>query len=76
MTRHRLLFSLLLLLLPLPLVASENWPAFRGPTGLGYTDETDLPISWGGPDNKNVLWKSPLLIQAQPGSSLRFIGLV
>ncbi len=38
----------------------ENWPRFRGPTGLGYTDQNNLPPTWGGPDNKNVLWKAPL----------------
>jgi len=38
----------------------ENWPRFRGPTGLGYTDQNNLPVTWGGPDNKNVLWKAPL----------------
>jgi outer membrane protein assembly factor BamB len=43
----------------LPALAS-NWPQFRGPTALGYTDEKDLPLKWGGPQNENVLWKSPL----------------
>ncbi|MBE3069082.1 MAG: PQQ-like beta-propeller repeat protein [Planctomycetes bacterium] len=38
----------------------ENWPRFRGPTGLGYTQEKNLPVVWGGPENKNVLWKAPL----------------
>ena len=37
-----------------------NWPGFRGPTGLGYTTEENLPIVWGGPVNENVLWSSPL----------------
>ena len=39
---------------------AENWPAFRGPTGLGYTKEKNLPVSWGGPEHKNVLWSAPL----------------
>ena len=39
---------------------AENWPAFRGPTGLGYTRERNLPVAWGGPQHKNVLWASPL----------------
>lgn len=39
---------------------ADNWPQFRGPTGLGYTQEENLPTTWGGPDNKNVLWKAPL----------------
>jgi hypothetical protein len=38
----------------------ENWPGFRGPTGLGYTQERNLPLRWGGPEGENVLWKAPL----------------
>src|SRR4051794_5605173 len=41
--------------------AGENWPQFRGPTGLGYSDETNLPIEWGGKERKNVLWSTPLI---------------
>src|SRR3974390_2294753 len=44
----------------LPASGGENWPQFRGPTGLGYSDEKDLPVRWGGPAKENVLWKSPL----------------
>jgi len=40
--------------------AGDNWPAFRGPTGLGYTDERNLPAEWGGKEEKNVQWKAPL----------------
>jgi outer membrane protein assembly factor BamB len=40
---------------------AENWPQFRGPTGLGTTQEENLPLSWGGPDGAGVLWKSPLV---------------
>lgn len=38
----------------------EDWPRFRGPTGLGYTEDRNLPVTWGGKDNKNGLWKAPL----------------
>ncbi len=44
-------------------VVGANWPGFRGPTGLGYTTEENLPIVWGGPANENVLWTSPLVGQ-------------
>jgi outer membrane protein assembly factor BamB len=47
----------------LPLTAArggEHWPQFRGPTGLGYCDESDLPVEWGGAEKKNVLWMAPL----------------
>ena len=37
-----------------------NWPCWRGPTGMGYTDETDLPLRWDGPTKENLLWKVPL----------------
>ncbi len=40
---------------------AEDWPQFRGPTGLGHSTETNLPIKWGGADHENVLWKSPLV---------------
>ena len=39
---------------------SDNWPQFRGPTGMGITADKSLPVEWGGADAKNVLWKAPL----------------
>jgi outer membrane protein assembly factor BamB len=41
-------------------VRAENWPQFRGPTGLGYTSEKGLPLKWGGPDHENVRWSADL----------------
>ena len=38
----------------------EDWPGWRGPTGMGVSDEKDLPLTWGGKDDENVLWKVPL----------------
>src|SRR3954471_13650680 len=62
--RHRLLAPLVvgvsLVLAPLATCRAEDWPAFRGPTGLGYTKEKNLPIVWGGPEHKNILWESRL----------------
>ncbi len=44
-----------------PLVGrAENWPQFRGPSGLGHTVETNLALDWGGPTRKNILWQAPL----------------
>lgn len=40
---------------------ADDWPQFRGPTGLGTTTLTTLPVTWGGADNANVFWKSPLV---------------
>jgi len=40
--------------------AGDNWSAWRGPTGMGQSDEKDLPLTWGGKDQENVLWKVAL----------------
>jgi outer membrane protein assembly factor BamB len=47
----------------LPVAHAAQWPQFRGPTGLGYTDETNLPTTWNGKTGENVLWQSPLIGQ-------------
>ncbi len=46
---------------------AENWPGWRGPTGSGYSSESNLPLTWsvkkeGGKTDtlQNVLWKAPL----------------
>jgi outer membrane protein assembly factor BamB len=39
---------------------AENWPGWRGPTGVGISSERDLPVQWDGKTGKNVLWKAPL----------------
>ncbi len=56
------LVCLLLLALIGPVVArgGDTWSGWRGPTGLGITDEKDLPLTWGGPSNENIVWKAPL----------------
>ena len=45
----------------LMLAAAANageWPQFRGPGGLGVSDETNLPVAWN--DTENMLWKTEL----------------
>jgi len=49
------------ILLLAPVVRGDDWPQFRGPTGLGITPEKNLPLRWGGPERENVLWESPLV---------------
>jgi outer membrane protein assembly factor BamB len=41
-------------------LSAEDWPRYRGPTGMGTSTDTDLPLTWGGKENANVLWKVPL----------------
>ena len=43
---------------------AANWPAWRGPTGQGFCEETDIPVTWS--DKEHVKWKIPL---ADPGNS-------
>jgi outer membrane protein assembly factor BamB len=47
---------------------AENWPAWRGPTGQGVSQETDLPVTWS--PTENVRWKTPL---PAPGNSTPII---
>jgi RNA polymerase sigma factor (sigma-70 family) len=47
--------------------ARAYWPQWRGPTGMGYCDEKDLPLSWDARSGTNVLWKAPLR-GGEPGS--------
>lgn len=49
-----------LFLLALCSALAEDWPGFRGPTGMGTTPVVGLPLEWGGADAKNILWKMPL----------------
>jgi outer membrane protein assembly factor BamB len=43
------------------LAQAGDWPAWRGPTGAGLTEAKDLPLTWGGKTNENVLWKVTLV---------------
>lgn len=56
-------FAFCILLFLASAAQAEDWPQFRGPTGLGYTQNPSLPIHWGGTEDKqqNVLWRSPLV---------------
>jgi outer membrane protein assembly factor BamB len=44
-------------------VQAGDWPGWRGPGGLGISDEKALPVKWSA--TQNVLWKVPL-----PGAGL------
>jgi outer membrane protein assembly factor BamB len=37
-------------------LAAEDWPQFRGPTGQGVSAETGLPVEWS--ESQNVRWKT------------------
>lgn len=40
------------------IVAAEQWPQFRGPTGDGHVDAPGLPVKFS--DSENVTWKTPI----------------
>src|SRR5690349_12016516 len=43
----------------LPSVAlADNWPGWRGPTGMGISPEKELPVHWSA--TENVRWKVPV----------------
>ncbi len=56
----RLFMGLLGLLALVGIAAGADWPGWRGPTGQGISEEKDLPLTWGGKEQQNVLWKMPL----------------
>lgn len=39
---------------------AENWPGFRGPSGLGVAYWTDMPRSWDGESGENIRWKTAI----------------
>ena len=56
----RLIFASWILLLATAAQAGEHWPGWRGPSGDGLSDEKNLPLTWGGKAQENILWKAPL----------------
>jgi len=51
----RIMVSVMLLLAGNLVMAADDWPAFRGPTGQGHSSEDGLPLVWG--EMTNVRWK-------------------
>jgi outer membrane protein assembly factor BamB len=47
----------------------EEWPQFRGPGGLGYSSERDLPLTWDAKSGENIAWRAPLPKSDNPWSS-------
>ena len=70
MRTTRQLAHALVLLLGISAAANADWRQFRGPGGLGTSDEKELPTTWSA--QKNLVWKTRL-----PGagsSSPMFVG--
>jgi outer membrane protein assembly factor BamB len=45
------------LLLTASLGRTADWPGWRGPTGVGYSDEIKLPLTWNAKTGENIVWK-------------------
>src|SRR4051812_24432234 len=61
--QHRLL-CVLFFALGLHAVLGADWKEFRGPHGLGISEEKGLPTEWSA--QKNIVWKTKL---PGPGTS-------
>src|SRR6187431_2955068 len=58
-------FAALIILMVVSAAAqAADWPGWRGPTGQGFCEEKDIPVTWS--DKENVKWKVPL---EDPGNS-------
>src|SRR5262245_55981880 len=68
MSKIRSAFVSLFLAATTTLVAGD-WPQFRGPTGLGYTEEKNLPLTWNAKTGENIVWQSPLPLSDNAYSS-------
>ena len=44
--------------------AHDGWPRFRGPSGMGVSDATGLPLEWD--QTKNLAWKTACPAPAPP----------
>ncbi len=45
---------------------ADNWPSFRGPTGMGIVPAGDWPQTWDASTGELIAWKSPV---PMPGKS-------
>ena len=38
--------------------SARQWPAFRGPNGVGVAHFSNVPLEWDGESDLNIVWKS------------------
>jgi outer membrane protein assembly factor BamB len=67
---RRLLCLVALWCVPVVSMEAADWPAFRGPHGNGWSDETGVPVEWS--KDKNIKWKVKL--PSQGNSSPIVVG--
>ncbi len=54
------LLALLVCVVSAGAATAADWSGWRGPTGMGQTDDKNLPLTWNGKIGENVRWKSAL----------------
>lgn len=62
--RNRLFLLALAVAFSAPSAFGGDWTQFRGPGGMGVSDEKDLPVKWSS--TENIAWKAEL---PGPGTS-------
>ena len=60
MNTPRTILSLVAVIVLAAGAVAGDWPQFRGPTGIGVTDDKNLPLTWDAKSGENILWKAPL----------------
>jgi outer membrane protein assembly factor BamB len=55
MARFHVLLAFCLPLIAANVTRAADWPGFRGPLGIGVTEESDFPTTWSA--KENVVWK-------------------
>ena len=82
-----LLFTAAIIFFMASTAHASDWPAWRGPTGQGFSDEKNLPVKWNATTNVKwkialadagnstpVIWKDKIfLTQANKGGTVRSI---
>jgi outer membrane protein assembly factor BamB len=58
LNRHFSIIYLSLVIFLTHTTFAGNWPQFRGPGGLGTSQDKELPVTWT--DTENVVWKTAL----------------
>jgi outer membrane protein assembly factor BamB len=58
MPRFHPTFGLLVLLASITAIHAADWRQFRGPNGLGISEEKNLPVEWSA--DKNIVWRVKL----------------
>ena len=52
---------------------AENWPQFRGPGGLGTSQEQNLPVTWS--ETENIAWKRAMPAYTAPAWPIPMLPL-